>query len=255
MAKYTPHTQSDVKEMLSALGLKSSQQLFEDVPQSIRYPDCGMKDGSSEADAEMRLNALANKNRVYDTVFMGAGAYKHYIPAAVRNLSARNEFVTAYTPYQAEMSQGILQSIYEYQSLICRLTGMDVSNASHYDGATAAAEACLMFADGKRNKVLVSSLIKPDVKRVMSTYFEGRGIKLVTLESFAASINMERLNAELNDEVLAVYVEQPNFYGTIEDMNTISHLVHSVGAKLIAGVYPISLGLLKKRPNTTRTRL
>ena len=144
------------------------------------------------------------------------------------------------------MSQGILQSIYEYQSLICRLTGMDVSNASHYDGATAAAEACLMFADGKRNKVLVSSLIKPDVKRVMSTYFEGRGIKLVTLESFAASINMERLNAELNDEVLAVYVEQPNFYGTIEDMNTISHLVHSVGAKLVAGVYPISLGLLKK---------
>lgn len=246
MAKYVPHTQADVKEMLSALGLKSPSQLFEDVPQSIRYPDCGMKEGMTEADAEMKLNALANKNRVFDSVFMGAGAYKHYIPAAVRNLSARNEFVTAYTPYQAEMSQGILQSIYEYQSLICRLTGMDVSNASHYDGATAAAEACLMFADGKRDKVLISSLVKPDVKRVMATYFEGRGLKLVTIESFAASMNMEKLNEELNEEVLAVYLEQPNFYGTIEDMNTISHLVHSAGAKLIVGVYPISLGLLKK---------
>ncbi len=204
MSKYTPHTQTEVKEMLSALGIKSPSQLYDDVPQSIRYPDCGMKSGMSEADAELRLNALAAKNRVYDTIFMGAGAYNHYIPAAVRNLSARNEFVTAYTPYQAEMSQGILQSIYEYQSLICRLTGMDVSNASHYDGATAAAEACLMFADGKKNKVLVSSLIKPDVKRVMATYFEGRGIKLVTIESFSATVNMEKLNEELNDEVLAV---------------------------------------------------
>ena len=212
MAKYVPHTQADVKEMLSALGLKSPSQLFDDVPQSIRYPDCGMKEGMSEADAEMKLNALAAKNKVYDTVFMGAGAYKHYIPAAVRNLSARNEFVTAYTPYQAEMSQGILQSIYEYQSLICRLTGMDVSNASHYDGATAAAEACLMFADGKRTKVLISSLVKPDVKRVMATYFEGRGLKLVTIESFAASMNMEKLNEELNEEVLAVYLEQPNYF-------------------------------------------
>lgn len=246
MAKYTPHTQADVKEMLSALGLKSPSALFDDVPSDIRYPDCGMKSGMSEGDAELKLNALAAKNRVYDTIFTGAGAYKHYIPAAVRNLSARNEFVTAYTPYQAEMSQGVLQSIYEYQSLICRLTGMDVSNASHYDGATAAAEACLMFDDGKKNKVLVSSLIKPDVKRVMATYFEGRGIKLVTVEAIAATVNMEKLNAELDDDVLAVYLEQPNFYGVIEDMNALSHMVHSSGAKLIVGVYPISLGLLKK---------
>ncbi len=246
MAKYTPHTQADIKEMLAALKVKSLADLYSDLPKSILYPDIALKEGMSEADAERTLNNLANKNRVFDSVFMGAGAYKHYIPAAVRNLSARNEFVTAYTPYQAEMSQGILQSIYEYQSLICRLTGMDVSNASHYDGATAAAEACLMLADGKRHKILVSSLIKPQVKKVIATYLAGKGLELVTLEATAASFPVNELNAALSDDVLAVLVEQPNFYGTIEDMNTISHLVKSAGAKLIVSVYPISLGLLKK---------
>lgn len=195
----------------------------------------------------MKLQKLANKNNVYDTVFMGAGAYKHYIPAMVREMSRRNEFVTAYTPYQAEMSQGILQSIFEYQSLICRLTGMDVSNASHYDGATAAAEACLMFKDSKRHKIVISELIKPQVKRVLKTYLEQRGIEIVTIESLGlACTNIDMLTKYLDEDVIAAYIEQPNFYGTIEDMQLISDAVHAVGAKLIVGVYPISLGLLKR---------
>ena len=145
MAKYTPHTQADIKDMLAKIGCSSIDNLYSSIPEQIKYPEMELEEGISEADAERKLNQLASKNRTYNSVFLGAGAYRHYIPAAVRNLSQRSEFVTAYTPYQAEMSQGILQSIYEYQSLICRLTGMYASNASHYDGATAAAEGLLMF--------------------------------------------------------------------------------------------------------------
>ena len=248
MAKYTPHTQSDIKEMLNTLGIKKVEDLYAFVPEKIKYPeianDCT---GMSEGDAERKLNQLANKNRTYDSIFLGAGAYKHYIPAPVRNLSQRSEFVTAYTPYQAEMSQGILQSIYEYQSLICRLTGMEVSNASHYDGATAAAEAILMFKSQQKNKILVSEHIKPQVKEVIKTYLEGTGMVIETIPAQGlACTNTDLLATMLTEEVAAVYVEQPNFLGVIEDMQSISDLVHEKGAKLIAGVYPISLGLLKR---------
>lgn len=247
MAKYTPHTQSDVKEMLSKLGCKSITQLYESVPEKIRYPELSFDGGMSEGDAERKLNYLADKNRVYNTVFMGAGAYKHYIPAPVRNLSQRSEFVTAYTPYQAEMSQGILQSIFEYQSLICRLTGMEVSNASHYDGATAAAEALLMFKNAKKNKVLVAEHVKPQTKEVIKTYLEDVGMQIETIPSQGiASANTEMLRMLLTEDVCAVYVEQPNFLGVIEDMQEISDIVHEMGAKLVVGVYPISLGLLKR---------
>lgn len=247
MAGYTPHTPDDIKEMLSALKLNSISELYGDVPESIRYPEISLPEGIPEADAEQKLRKLAEKNRVYDSVFLGAGAYRHYIPAVVREMSRRNEFVTAYTPYQAEMSQGILQSIFEYQSLICRLTGMDAANASHYDGATAAAEACLMLKTPERNKILVSELIKPQTRRVLDTYLEGRGIEVVTIESLGqACTNMDMLIKNLDKNVIAVYLEQPNFYGTIEDMSEISRTVHEAGAKLIAGVYPISLGILKR---------
>ncbi|MBQ7407666.1 MAG: aminomethyl-transferring glycine dehydrogenase subunit GcvPA [Clostridia bacterium] len=247
MAKYTPHTQGDIKEMLTALKLGSTSQLYDSIPEWIRYPEINMANGITEGDAERRLNQLAAKNRVYNTVFMGAGAYKHYVPASVREMSKRSEFLTAYTPYQAEMSQGILQSIFEYQSLICRLTGMEVSNASHYDGATAAAEACLMFKTGSRKKVLISELIKPQVKAVLKTYLQEQGVELITVESLGlACTNIDMLVKNLDNEVIAAYIEQPNFYGTIEDMQAISDAVHAVGAKLIVGVYPISLGILKR---------
>ena len=248
MAKYTPHTQSDIKEMLDTLGLKKVEQLYDSIPESIRYPEMpSNSQGMSEGDAERKLNQLADKNRTYNSVFIGAGAYKHYIPAPVRNLSNRSEFVTAYTPYQAEMSQGILQSIYEYQSLICRLTGMEVSNASHYDGATAAAEALLMFKSATRKKVLISEHIKPHVKEVIETYLADSDLIIETIPAQGlACTNIDLMRTMLTDEVAAVYVEQPNFLGVIEDMQSISDAVHACGAKFVAGVYPISLGLLKR---------
>ena len=169
MAKYTPHTQTDVKEMLNKLNISSLSELYDAIPDSIKYPELELDSGMSEGDAERRLNQLAEKNRVYNSIFLGAGAYRHYIPAPVRNLSQRSEFVTAYTPYQPEISQGILQSIFEYQSLICRLTGMEVSNASHYDGATAAAEAVLMFKNSSKKTLLVSCVYIPLVPRTIKS--------------------------------------------------------------------------------------
>ncbi len=247
MAKYTPHTQADVKDMLAKLGYDSVDRLYDCVPESIRYPEMGLDSGISEADAERKITALASKNKSYNSVFLGAGAYRHYIPAAVRNLSQRSEFVTAYTPYQAEMSQGILQSIYEYQSLICRLTGMDVSNASHYDGATAAAEGLLMFKSSTKNKVLISEHVKPQTKAVIKTYLEDSGVIVEEISAQGlACTNIDLLRAQLSADVMAVYVEQPNFLGVIEDMQEISNAVHEAGSKLVAGVYPISLGLLKR---------
>ncbi len=247
MAKYTPHTQTDVKEMLAELGLTSTAQLYQSVPEEIRYPELQFEGGMTEADAERKLNYLADKNRVYNAIFLGAGAYRHYVPAAVRDLSKRSEFLTSYTPYQAEMSQGILQSIYEYQSLICRLTGMDVSNASHYDGATAAAEALMMFKTSTKKKVLVAEHVKPQNKEVIRTYLEDIGMQMEVFNSLGiACANAEVLRAQITDEVAAVYVEQPNFLGVIEDMQEISTIVHEGGAKLVVGVYPISLGLLKR---------
>ena len=195
MAKYTPHTQADVKDMLAKLGYNSVERLYDCVPESIRYPEMELEEGVSEADAERKLTALASKNRTYNSVFLGAGAYRHYIPAAVRNLSQRSEFVTAYTPYQAEMSQGILQSIYEYQSLICRLTGMEVSNASHYDGATAAAEGLLMFKSSTKNRVLISEHVKPQTKAVIKTYLEDSG---VIVEEISADFKKVKVLADLH---------------------------------------------------------
>ena len=248
MSKYTPHTQSDIKEMLEALGLKKVEDLYSSIPENIRYPQMeNSLDGMTEGDAERKITAMADKNRTYNSIFLGAGAYKHYIPAPVRKLAERSEFVTAYTPYQAEMSQGILQSIYEYQSLICRLTGMEVSNASHYDGATAAAEALLMFKNSSKKKVLVSEHIKPQTKEVIKTYLEECGIEIQTIPAQGlACTNIDVMRTMLTEEVAAVYVEQPNFLGVIEDMQAISDAVHQAGAKFVAGVYPISLGLLKR---------
>lgn len=247
MAKYTPHTQADVKEMLNKLNISSLSELYDAIPDSLKYPELELDAGMTEGDAERKLNQLAEKNRVYNSIFLGAGAYRHYIPAPVRNLSQRSEFVTAYTPYQPEISQGILQSIFEYQSLICRLTGMEVSNASHYDGATAAAEAVLMFKNSSKKTLLVSEHIKPQTKAVLETYLEDAGITVETIPSLGMPcINAEMLRSKLTNDVFAVYVEQPNYLGVIEDMDEISAIVHELGAKLVAGVYPISLGLLKR---------
>jgi glycine dehydrogenase subunit 1 len=245
---YIPNTEADRREMLNTLGLASTDDLFAVVPPEARVKDLRLPAGMAELDVTRKLTAIAGKNKVFPTVFRGAGAYRHYIPAAVKRISANESFLTAYTPYQAELSQGILQSIFEYQSMICSLTGMDASNASVYDGASAAAEAVNMCRDREKNAVYVSASVNPQVIETIQTYCFGYGIP-VTLVPVGADGTIDRAalkNALAADKNAAcLYLQSPNYFGLIEDMHAVSEVVHAAGALLVAGVNPISLGILE----------
>ena len=246
MGSYVPSTREQRQEMLDAIGLKDFRELYRDVPQSM-YLDrpLDLPEGQSELEVSRALNAMARKNRVYDAILRGAGAYDHYIPSIVKYIPAKEEFLTAYTPYQAEMSQGVLQSIFEYQTEICELTGMDVSNASVYDGATAAAEACAMARDRKRRLTLISGAAHPDVINTVRTYCYGTNDQVKVIPVKDGKTDMEALKAMLTPEVSAVYVQQPNFYGLFEDAEALSAAAHEAGALVILGVNPIALGIMK----------
>lgn len=243
---YVPGTGREQKEMLSKIGRSGTEELFAPIPDKLRLKrELNIPKSKSEFEVLSGLEAMAEKNTRFKTCFRGAGAYRHYIPSAVRHLAAREEFVTAYTPYQAEMSQGVLQSIFEYQTMICELTGMDVSNAGVYDGAHAAAEAAAMFRDKKRTKTIVFDNVKPMTLETIKTYCDSAGFELVVAKSKNGLADMDSLKELLNDSVSSVYIEQPNFYGLVEDAGQISEAVHLGGAKLVMGCYPISLALLK----------
>ena len=246
MGSYVPSTQEQRQEMLQAIGLKAFKDLYKDVPESM-YLDrpLDLPEGQSELEVSRALNAMARKNRVYDAILRGAGAYDHYIPSIVKYIPAKEEFLTAYTPYQAEMSQGVLQSIFEYQTEICELTGMDVSNASVYDGATAAAEACAMARDRKRRLTLISGAAHPDVINTVRTYCYGTNDEIRVIPVKDGKTDIEALRAMLTPEVSAVYVQQPNFYGLFEDAEAMAAPVHGAGALYILGVNPIALGIMK----------
>jgi glycine dehydrogenase subunit 1 len=188
---------------------------------------------------------MAAKNRVFPTVLRGAGAYDHYIPSIVKYIPTKEEFLTAYTPYQAEMSQGILQSIFEYQTGICELTGMDVSNASVYDGATAAAEAAAMCRDRKRRVTLISAAAHPDTINTVRTYCYGTGDELRVIPQKDGKTNLEALRQMLTADTASVYIQQPNFFGQLEDAEEIGTIVHENGSMYIMGCNPIALGILK----------
>lgn len=242
MAKYTPHTSADKAEMLKAIGVGTVEEIF-NIPDSMRA-ELKLAEGKSELEVERYLKALAGKNTVFKSVFTGAGAYNHYIPPVVRQLSAREEFVTAYTPYQAEMSQGILQSIFEYQTMIAELTGMDVSNASHYDGATATADGILMCL-GNKKRAVISSCMHPDIITVIKTYCEPYGIEIILAPEKNGKTDIDALKKVVDNTVGAVAISQPNFYGQLEDVDTISDIIKSTNSKFVVNTYPISLGLLK----------
>ncbi len=246
MGSYVPSTQEQRQEMLQAIGLKDFRDLYRDVPESM-YLDhpLDLPAGQSELEVSRALNAMARKNKVYDAILRGAGAYDHYIPSIVKYIPAKEEFLTAYTPYQAEMSQGVLQSIFEYQTEICELTGMDVSNASVYDGATAAAEACAMARDRKRRLTLISGAAHPDVINTVRTYGYGTNDEIRIIPVKDGKTDIEALRAMLTPEVSAVYVQQPNFYGLFEDAEAMAAAVHEAGALYILGVNPIALGIMK----------
>lgn len=246
MGSYIPSTPQEREEMLRALGLQDFRDLYRDVPQEM-YLDGGpdIPAGMSECEVNRAVSAMAAKNRVFSTVLRGAGAYDHYIPSIVKFIPNKEEFLTAYTPYQAEMSQCVLQSIFEYQTMICELTGMDVSNASVYDGATAAAEAAAMCRDRKRRVTLVSAAAHPDTINTIRTYCYGTGDEMRIVPMKDGRTDPDALREMLGDDVASFYVQQPNFYGQFEAAETLGEIVHDHGAMYIMGCHPISLAIVK----------
>ena len=246
MGSYIPSTPAQRQEMLQAIGLSSFRELYGDVPAEM-YLDRPLEipSGMSELEAGRAVRAMAAKNRVYDVILRGAGAYDHYIPSIVKYIPAKEEFLTAYTPYQAEMSQGLLQSIFEYQTMICMLTGMDVSNASVYDGATAAAEAAAMCRDRKRRVTLVSATTHPDVINTIRAYCYGTGDELRIVPEKDGKTDPNALREMLTADTASFYVQQPNFHGLFEDAEALGAAVHEAGAMYIMGCNPIALAIMK----------
>ena len=244
---YIPHTEAEREQMLSVIGVETVEDLFEAVPQSHRFPALDLPAPLSEMEVTRELMALAEANdHAQDfAIFRGAGAYNHFIPSAVDHILRRGEFFTAYTPYQPELSQGTLQAIFEYQSMMCALTGMDAANASHYDGATSLAEAVTVAYDvgrGKRSKVILSPFINPQYREVVRTYHQGRPIRFVGDKGRA---DISDLIDMLDDSTAMLAVQYPDFLGQIADYSTLAEKVHEVGALLIIVVNPLALGLLK----------
>ncbi len=243
---YVPSTPEQRRAMLDAVGAETYADLYRDVPKEMLLDrQLDLPEGMSELEAVRTMTALAEKNKVFQTVLRGAGSYDHFIPAIVKSVPAKEEFLTAYTPYQAEMSQGVLQSIFEYQTMICELTGMDVSNASVYDGATAAAEAAAMCRDRKRRVTLISAAAHPDTINTVRTYCFGTGDELKIVPAKDGKTDLDALKEMLDGTVASFYVQQPNFYGQFEDADLLGELVHAAGAMYVMGCNPISLGLVK----------
>ncbi|MFA6857614.1 MAG: aminomethyl-transferring glycine dehydrogenase subunit GcvPA [Treponema sp.] len=246
MGSYISTTAAQQREMLKEAGYKDFEDMFSCIPAEVklnRKP--AVPAGMSEMEASTQMKSLAARNTVFHHIFRGAGAYDHYIPEIVRQVTAKEEFVTAYTPYQAEISQGVLQSVFEYQTMICELTGMDVSNASVYDGATAAAESIFMCTGPSRKRVLVSGAVNPRVSAVMKTYCHGRSITLETIPCRNGETDIEALSSMIDDSVACVYIQQPNYYGILEDAETAGKIAHKNGALFVTGCNPIALALIQ----------
>lgn len=250
MHRYIPNTDLEVKVMLERIGVNSVDQLFRDIPDSLRLKrPLHLDQGLSEPEIGQRMHEHGMKNKDVSelTCFLGAGAYDHYIPAIIKHIVNRSEFLTSYTPYQPEISQGTLQVIFEYQSMICSLTGMDVSNASLYDGPTAAVEASIMAAEStKRATILVSETVDPEVRSVLKSYMRFRGIKMVEIPMSDGITDVERLRSSLDGNSAALIVQSPNFFGIIEDLSELEPVVHENKSLLIQYADPISLSILKK---------
>lgn len=246
--RYLPMTEEDQKEMLQTIGVKSIDDLFVDIPESVRFKgEYTIKPAKSESALLKELSQLANKNadtKQY-TSFLGAGVYDHYIPTIVDHVISRSEFYTAYTPYQPEISQGELQAIFEFQTMICELTGMDVANSSMYDGGTALAEAAMLSAgQTRRKKILVSATVHPESRDVLKTYADGQYIEVVEIPYRDGITDLEKLQAEMGPDVAGVIIQYPNFFGRIENLQAIEKIVHEQKAMLIVSSNPLSLGAL-----------
>lgn len=251
MFPYIPHTPEDEQSMLEAIGYNSVEELFQDIPKDVALNrDLDLKPAMSELEVMSYLTKMANKNCSIDelTCFLGAGAYDHYIPSIIDHIISRSEFYTSYTPYQPEISQGTLQYLFEYQTMIADLTGMDVSNASLYDGGTAIAEAALMAASvARKNELIISKTVRPESRQILKTYAHIQNLKVIEIDMKDGVTDLEELEKHVGDNTAAVIVQSPNFFGIIEDLEAASEITHKAKrAAMIASVDPISLGILKK---------
>ncbi len=243
---YIPHTQEDVRQMLSAIGAESIAELFKDIPASLRPKSFEIPESKSEFEVTRILRKLSAKNATGLVNFVGAGFYDHFIPAGVDAIASRAEFYTAYTPYQPECSQGWLQAIYEYQSIICQLTGLDVSNASLYDGGTALFEAMMMaIRQTGRNKIILDSGVNLIYRTMLYTYTLNLSVEFVEIPVVHGQSSRGELLKHLDDRTAAVILQNPNFFGAVDDHSDIVNEAHKFGALAIASVYPVSLGILK----------
>lgn len=246
MGSYVPVTENDREEMLRKIGISSMEDLFGMIPEDVKIKGgLDLPGGMSELQVRRTMERMASKNKVFSAMFRGAGAYRHFIPSIVKSVISNETFLTAYTPYQAEISQGVLQSIYEYQTMICELTGMDVSNASVYDGASAAAEAVAMCRDRKKKKAFVAETANPQAIETIKTYCFGNEMELVLIPEKDGVTDLEFLRDNLDKETACVYIQHPNYYGNLEPAAAAGELAHGCKAKFIMGVNPISLGILK----------
>ncbi|WED42741.1 aminomethyl-transferring glycine dehydrogenase subunit GcvPA [Legionella cardiaca] len=248
---YIPHTQEDVEAMLASIGIKKTQELFDEIPAALLYGELkNIPEGLSEMAMLKEAQHLANKNH-NGLCFMGAGSYEHHIPAAVWDITSRGEFLTAYTPYQAEASQGTLQLLYEFQTMIAELTGMDVANASMYDGASALAEAILMAVRlnkrSKSNRILVAGTIHPLYRETLETIVRTQHIEIITLpfDEKQGITALSVLDKYRGEDITALVIAQPNFFGCLELVDELADWAHANGSISIAQVNPVSLGLLQ----------
>ena len=236
---YSPNTESDRRQMLQAIGVSSVEELFQDIPADYRDPTLDLPPPLSELELRREMEAMARLNATPGeyACFLGAGSYRHHVPAVVRQITGRSEYMTSYTPYQPEVSQGTLQTAYEYQSMVCQLTGMEVANAGMYDGATSMAEAALMAARiTNGHRVAVLDTISPEYREVLRTFVQAPGLEIDTFLS---------AQVELKEGTACLMVQQPSFVGYFEDMDRLSEKAHSAGALLVACVDPVSLGMFR----------
>ncbi len=245
---YVPHTDADRAEMLAAIGVERVEDLFQDIPAACRFPDLNLPEPLSEMELMAELQAISEENldAGHFTSFLGAGAYHHYVPRVVDDVISRSEFYTAYTPYQPEISQGTLQTIFEYQTMICALTGMEVANASHYDGATSTAEAVIMALNihrGRRKRVILSPAVHPEYRAVVRTYTQGMDLDVVG--DLDPATGLDGLMSLVDGNTACLIVQSPNFFGQLEDLEGLADRLHAVKARLVVVVDPISLGLFR----------
>lgn len=248
---YFFNTPEDQRAMLAAIGAGSLEELFASIPEAMRLRrPLDLPPALGELELTQHLTGLASRNTGAgrEPCFLGAGAYDHFVPAVVDAIASRGEFYTSYTPYQPEVSQGNLQAMFEYQSLICQLTGLDVSNASLYDGGSAAAESVLlsMSVTNRHRRVVTLGSVHPEYRQIIETYFECLGAELVTVPTRGGVVDLDELRAAVNGDTACVLVQQPNFFGCLEEVEEIGRIAHGAGALLAVSFDPISLGVLRR---------